>query len=98
MKIMSETPFTNRELTLMFEQIKAQLTGMREEFKDNLTNIREDIKQHNAQSERRFEVLEKEVKDIKVEIDDIKGFKTKVLTVWAIVIGAVTFLANHLLR
>ena len=83
---MSDSPLTNREVHLMFENIK-----------ESIKAVRDDIKVNNQYAEKRFKLIEEEIKEIKAEIEDLKTFKTRTLAYWTLTITAVTFAVNKFL-
>ena len=52
-----------------------------------------------ASTERDYKISEikRELDVIKKDVEDVKGFKIKVLTVWAVSIAAASFIANRIL-
>lgn len=83
---MTDQPYSNREIQLMFEN-----------FKDILLGIKDDIKENNSVSERRFKQVELEIKVIKQELSELKSFKVKALTLWGIGVAGITFVINKYL-
>lgn len=83
---MTDQPYSNREIQLMFEN-----------FKDILLGIKDDIKENNSVSERRFKQVELEIEVIKQELSELKNFKVKALTLWGIGVAGITFVINKYL-
>lgn len=83
---MPDSPLTNREVHLMFENIK-----------DNMKGIRDDIKASNAYAEKRFKLIEEEIRQIKMELEELKTFKTRTLAYWTVGFTAVTIAINKFL-
>ena len=63
---------------------------MFEKIADQLTAIREDIKDANA-------TFEKRLSDVETDVDNLKAFQTKAMTIWAIATAAVTILIDKFL-
>lgn len=89
---MSGDNFTQKEILL---QVMKELRELRVEMSDQRILLQTHI---NASVERDVKIAEikKEVDDIKRDLDEVKGFKVKVLTVWAVVVAIASFVANKL--
>jgi hypothetical protein len=79
-------PLTNREVHLMFDNLKEMVKG-----------VREDIKQNNAFAERRFQLIEEDIKAIKSDVETLKTFKTSTLAYWTVGVTAITIAINKFL-
>jgi ribosome recycling factor len=80
------TPLTNREVHLMFENIK-----------DMVKAVREDIKQNNGYAEKRFSLIEGDMQKIKADVEELKTFKTRTLAYWTVGVTAVSIAVNKFL-
>lgn len=83
---MTDSPLTNREVHLMFENIK-----------DNMKGIREDIKVNNQYAEKRFKVIEEEIMALKDDVEELKTFKARTLAYWTAGFTIVTVAINKFL-
>lgn len=70
---------------------------MFENIKDGIKAIRDDYKQNNVAVERRFKQTEEEIKVLRLEVEELKTFKTKALVVWAMGTTATSIIINKYL-
>ena len=90
---MSGDNFTQKEILL---QVMKELRELRGEMSDQRVLLKTHI---NASVERDLKIadIKREIDEIKKDLEEVKGFKIKVLTVWAISISVATFLANKII-
>lgn len=81
-----ENGYSKREIELMFENIKTLLQ-----------QIRSDIKTHSDYSEKRFKILERDIQDLRMEVDELKSFKLRALTIWGVIVTGITVVLNKFL-
>lgn len=90
---MTSDNFTQKEILL---QVMKELRELRAEMSDQRVLLQTHI---NASVERDVKIadIKREIDEIKKDLEEVKGFKIKVLTVWAIGISIATFLANRII-
>jgi hypothetical protein len=90
---MSSDNFTQKEILL---QVMKELRELRSDVADQKILLQTHI---NASAERDLKIAElsRKMDRVESEIEEMKGFKAKVLTVWAIGIFLATFLANKII-
>jgi hypothetical protein len=87
---MSETPFSNREISLLFKNLESKLD-----------TLLESVKNTNLNSDKRFQEIESDMQIMKTDIRSLQDFKVKALALWTVVttIGATlgSFILNRYL-
>lgn len=78
-----QTPYSLREINLMFEAIRDQLAAIRKDIQQGNSYSEKRFKQIEHDMEKRFIKYDEEIRAIREEISEIQNFKVRALMIWS---------------